>query len=206
MLYAPWPQAAALRVFVLPPYAAKPMRRERVSRVGGSAATGKRPEGAALDARATRALDCVAFQGGRTAALSRRPGSGPRACPPPPFPGHGKPSTAVASRSAESGKRPTPASQEERPLPRLGRDRAAGRQDAATPLWGTRRASAQRWQTPRTAGSMAGGPTRQRRAARTPQHQRSDARSRASARRSWCICFAEADRSGSPGHRDTEKG
>ena len=168
-------------VFVLPASLRSPMRRERASGVGGSVATGKRPQGAALDAGATRALHCVAPKQEEQQRPDAGQGSGPRACPPPTFPGHGKPSTAVASRSAESGKRPTPASQEERPLPRLGRDRAAGRQDAATPLWGTRRASAERWQIPRTAGSMAGGPTRQRRAARTPQHQRSDARSRASA-------------------------
>jgi hypothetical protein len=67
----PWPiRGWSLQVFVLPPYAAKPMRRERVSRLP-QAPSAARP---GLDAGATRALHCVAFQGGRTAASRCRPG------------------------------------------------------------------------------------------------------------------------------------
>ena len=102
----PWPiRGWSLQVFVLPPYAAKPMRRERVSRLP-QAPSAARP---GLDAGATRALHCVAFQGRQTAAARCRPGERLPSCAHPRgLPGHGKPSTA--SRSAAH----SPAS--ERPL------------------------------------------------------------------------------------------
>ena len=81
---------------VRPAYAAKPTRRERVSRRGPSGA-GERAARALTQERAQRILRRL--QAGRTAAASRRPGERLPSCAHPRgLPGHGKPSTA--SRSA----------------------------------------------------------------------------------------------------------
>src|SRR5215468_6930686 len=97
MLYAPLAvERLVAAVFVLPAYAAKPTRRERVSRRGPSGA-GERAARALTQERAQRTLRRLLA--GRTAASSRRPVERPpSAAHPRRFPGHGKPSTA--SRSA----------------------------------------------------------------------------------------------------------
>src|SRR6516164_814938 len=96
MLYAPLADTRlGAAVFGFPAYAAKPTRRERVSRRGPSGA-GERVARALTQERAQRTLRRL--PAGRTAAASRRPGE-----PPPSFahprglPGHGKPSTAARS-------------------------------------------------------------------------------------------------------------
>jgi len=82
-------------VFVLPADAAKPTRRERVSRRGPSGA-GERAARALTQERAQRTLRCP--QAGRTAAASRRPGERPpSSARPRRLSGHGKPSTAARS-------------------------------------------------------------------------------------------------------------
>jgi hypothetical protein len=135
--------------FGLPAYAAKPRESERVSGVGGSAATGKRPEGAALDAGASGAYIASPPSRKTSSGQMQARAAAPERARPRPFPGHGKPSTAVAPRSTEPGQRPMPASREERRPPRQRRDRAADRQDAGTRLWRTSSARAQPWHIPR---------------------------------------------------------
>src|SRR5262252_4074462 len=97
MLYAPLAvERLVAAVFVLPADAAKPTRRERVSRRGSSGA-GERAARALTQERAPRTVRRL--PAGRTAAASRRPGERPpSAARPRRLPGHGKPSTA--SRSA----------------------------------------------------------------------------------------------------------
>jgi hypothetical protein len=97
MRYAPLAvERLVAAVFVLPAYAAKPTRRERVSRRGPSGA-GERAARALTQERAQRTLRRL--PAGRTAAASRRPGERPPSCAHPRgLPGHGKPSTV--SRSA----------------------------------------------------------------------------------------------------------
>src|SRR5215468_3458794 len=97
MLYAPLAvERLVAAVFVLLAYAAKPTRRERVSRWGPSEA-GERAARALTQERAQRTLRRL--PAGRTAAASRRPGEQPPSCVHPRgLRGHGKPSTA--SRSA----------------------------------------------------------------------------------------------------------
>ena len=97
MLYAPLAvKRLVAAVFVLPTYAAKPTRRERVSRRGPSGA-GERVARALTQERAQRTLRRL--QAGRTAAASRRPGERPPSgAHPRGLPSHGKPSTV--SRSA----------------------------------------------------------------------------------------------------------
>jgi len=83
------------RAQVHDPYAAKPTRRERVSRRGPSGA-GERAARALTQERAQRTLRRL--PAGRTAAASRRPGERPPSCVHPRgLPGHGKPSTAARS-------------------------------------------------------------------------------------------------------------
>jgi hypothetical protein len=96
MLYAPLAvERLVAAVFVLPAYAAKPTRRERVSRRGPSGA-GERAARALTQERAQRTLRRL--PAGRTAAASGRPGERPPSCVHPRGrPGHGKPSTAVRS-------------------------------------------------------------------------------------------------------------
>src|SRR5262245_55427412 len=96
MLYAPLAvERLVAAVFVRPAYAAKPTRRERVSRRGPSGA-GERAARALTQERAPRTLRRL--PAGRTAAASRRPGERPPSCTHPRGrPGHGKPSTAVRS-------------------------------------------------------------------------------------------------------------
>jgi hypothetical protein len=97
MLYAPLAvERLGAAVCVLPAYAAKPTRRERVSRRGPSGA-GERAARALTQERAQRTLRRL--QAGRTAAASRRPGERLPSCAHPRgLPGHGKPSTAPDSR------------------------------------------------------------------------------------------------------------
>ena len=118
-------------------------------RVGGSAATGKRPEGAALDAGASGAYIASPPSRKTSSGQMQARAAAPERARPRPFPGHGKPSTAGAPRSTEPGQRPMPASREERRPPRQRRDRAADRQDAGTRLWRTSSARAQPWHIPR---------------------------------------------------------
>ena len=96
MLYAPLAvERLGAAVFVLPAYAAKPTRRERVSRRGPSGA-GARAARALTQERAQRTLRRL--PAGRTAAASRRPGEWlPSAARPRRLSGHGKPSTAARS-------------------------------------------------------------------------------------------------------------
>jgi hypothetical protein len=96
MLYAPLAvERLVAAVFVLPAYAAKPTRRERVSRRGPSGA-GERAARALTQERAQRTLRRL--PAGRTAAASGRPGERPPSCVHPRGrPGHGKPSTVVRS-------------------------------------------------------------------------------------------------------------
>src|SRR5215467_7084589 len=107
MRYAPLAvERPVAAVFVLPAYAAKPTRRERVSRRGPSGA-GERVARALTQERAQRTLRRL--PAGRTAAARGRPGEQPPSCAHPRgLLGHGQPSTA--SRSAAH----SPAS--ERPL------------------------------------------------------------------------------------------
>ena len=97
MRYAPLAvKRLVAAVCVLPAYAAKPTRRERVSRRGPSCA-GERAARALTQERAQRTLRRL--PAGRTAAARGRPGERPpRSVHPRRLPGHGKPSTA--SRSA----------------------------------------------------------------------------------------------------------
>ena len=97
MLYAPLAvKRLGAAVCVLPAYAAKPTRRERVSRRGPSGA-GERAARALTQERAERTLRRL--QAGRTAAARGRPGERLPSCAHPRgLPGHGTPSTA--SRSA----------------------------------------------------------------------------------------------------------
>jgi hypothetical protein len=92
-------------VCVLPAYAAKPTRRERVSRRGPSGA-GERAARALTQERAHRTLRRL--QAGRTAAASRRPGERLPSCVHPRrLHGHGKPSTASRSAAhSPASKRP----------------------------------------------------------------------------------------------------
>jgi hypothetical protein len=96
MLYAPLAvKRLVAAVFVLPAYAAKPTRRERVSRRGPSGA-GERAARALTQERAPRTLRRL--QAGRTAAARCRPGERPlSSAHPRGLPGHGKPSTASQS-------------------------------------------------------------------------------------------------------------
>ena len=96
MRYAPLAvERLVAAVFVLPAYAAKPTRRERVSRRGPSGA-GERAARALTQERAQRTLRCL--PAGRTAAARCRPGERPLSCVHPRgLPGHGKPSTAARS-------------------------------------------------------------------------------------------------------------
>src|SRR4029434_3608778 len=81
MRYAPLADTRLVAaVFVLPAYAAKPTRRERVSRRGPSG-TGERAARALTQERAQRTLRRL--QAGRTAAASRRPGERPPSLPTP---------------------------------------------------------------------------------------------------------------------------
>src|SRR6516225_8015898 len=81
MRYAPLAvERLGAAVFVLPAYAAKPTRRERVSRRGPSRA-GARAARALTQERAQRTLRRL--QAGRTAASSRRPGERPPSLPAP---------------------------------------------------------------------------------------------------------------------------
>src|SRR5215468_10397193 len=78
MLYAPLAvERLVAAVFVLPAYAAKPTRRERVSRRGPSGA-GERAARALTQERAQRTVRRL--PAGRTAAASRRPGERPPSC------------------------------------------------------------------------------------------------------------------------------
>src|SRR5262245_47025633 len=97
MLYAPLAvERLVAAVFVLPAYAAKPTRRERVARRGASGA-GWRAARALTQERAERILHRL--PAGRTAAASRRPGERPPSCVHPRgLPGHGKPSTVPEPR------------------------------------------------------------------------------------------------------------
>jgi hypothetical protein len=66
--------------------------------------TGAERKEPGLDAGATRALHCVALQGGRTAASRCRPGERPPSCVHPQgLPGHGKPSMGSRPRSTQPG-------------------------------------------------------------------------------------------------------
>src|SRR5262245_53512043 len=77
MLYAPLAvERLVAAVFVRPAYAAKPTRRERVSRRGPSGA-GERAARALTQERAQRTVRRL--PAGRTAAASGRPGEPPRA-------------------------------------------------------------------------------------------------------------------------------
>src|SRR5215831_20127729 len=78
MLYAPLAvERLGAAVFVLPAYAAKPTRRERVSRRGPSEA-GERAARALTQERAPRTLRRL--PAGRTAAARGRPGEQPPSC------------------------------------------------------------------------------------------------------------------------------
>src|SRR5215468_7439248 len=106
MLYAPLAvERLGAAVFVLLAYAAKPTRRERVSRRGPSGA-GERAARALTQERAQRTLRRL--PAGRTAAASRRPGERPPSCVHPRgLRGHGKPSTAARSAAhSPASKRP----------------------------------------------------------------------------------------------------
>src|SRR5262245_20582750 len=96
MLYAPLAVKRLVAAgFVLPADAAKPTRRERVSRRGPSGA-GERAARALTQERAPRTVRRL--PAGRTAAASRRPGERPPSfARPRRLPGHGKPSTAARS-------------------------------------------------------------------------------------------------------------
>jgi hypothetical protein len=93
MLYAPLAvERLDAAVFGFPAYAAKPTRRERVSRRGPSGA-GERTARALTQERAERTLRRL--QAGRTAAASHRPGERPpSSAHPRRLPGYGKSSTA----------------------------------------------------------------------------------------------------------------
>src|SRR5262245_47279615 len=97
MLYAPLAvERLGAAVFVLPADAAKPTRRERVSRRGPSGA-GERAARALTQERAPRTVRCL--PAGRTAAASRRPGERPPSCVPPrTLPGPGQAPTAPEPR------------------------------------------------------------------------------------------------------------
>ena len=97
MRYAPLAvERLGAAVCVLPAYAAKPTRRERVSRRGPSGA-GERAARALTQERAQRTLRRL--PAGRTAAARGRPGERPPSCVHPRgLPGHGKPSTAPEPR------------------------------------------------------------------------------------------------------------
>ena len=96
MRYAPLAvERLGAAVFVLPADAAKPTRRERVSRRGPSGA-GERAARALTQERAQRTLRRL--PAGRTAAARCRPGERPPRCVHPRgLPGHRKPSTAARS-------------------------------------------------------------------------------------------------------------
>src|SRR6516162_1500667 len=97
MRYAPLADTRlGAAVFGFPPYAAKPMRRERVSRRGPSGA-GERAARALTQERPEHYL-ASPFKAENPQRPDAGQGSAPEPCPPPPLPGHGKPSTA--SRSA----------------------------------------------------------------------------------------------------------
>src|SRR6516225_7914859 len=107
MRYAPLAvERLVAAVFVLPAYAAKPTRRERVSRRGPSGA-GARVARALTQERAQRTVRRL--PAGRSAAASRRPEERLPSCAHPRrLPGHGKPSTAEApaAHSPASDRRP----------------------------------------------------------------------------------------------------
>src|SRR5262252_7267136 len=96
MRYAPLAVARLVAaVCVLPAYAAKPTRRERVSRRGPSGA-GERAARALTQERAQRTVRRL--PAGRTAAARGRPGERlPSGAHPRGLPGHGTPSTAFRS-------------------------------------------------------------------------------------------------------------
>src|SRR5215831_15590947 len=96
MRYAPLAvERLGAAVFVLPADAAKPTRRERVSKREPSGA-GERAARALTQERAPRTVRRL--PAGRTAAASRRPGERLPSCVyPRGLPGHGKPSTAARS-------------------------------------------------------------------------------------------------------------
>src|SRR5262249_25147185 len=96
MRYAPLAvERLGAAVFGFAAEAAKPTRRERVSRRGPSRA-GERAARALTQERAQRTLRRL--QAGKPAAASRRPGEQPPSfARPRRLPGHGKPSTAARS-------------------------------------------------------------------------------------------------------------
>ena len=124
MLYAPLAvERLVAAVFVLPAYAAKPTRRERVSRRGPSCA-GERAARALTQERAQRTLRRL--PAGRTAAARCRPGERPPRLPAPDAsPAMGSLPRRPAPRSTEPDKRPRPASREERTPPTVDRQQGA---------------------------------------------------------------------------------
>jgi hypothetical protein len=85
-------------VFVLPATLRSPMRRERASRVGGSAATGKRPESDRRERPLTqeRPEHYIASPSSRknSSGQTQARAAAPERARPRRLPGHGKPSTA----------------------------------------------------------------------------------------------------------------
>ena len=135
MLYAPLADTRLVAAgCVLPPYAAEPNRRERVSRRGP-----RRGSGAGLDAGASGDYRAWPCKDGKPQRPEAGQGSGPRAPPTrEASPAMGSLPQRPASRRTQPGQRPTPASREERPLPPRGRRDGATLRDA----WSRPRTSA----------------------------------------------------------------